>query len=74
MKLWLVSVRDKALPGHPDVAIAVIEGNAGAADAQMREMVKAYAAAGGQGAVGRFREVERSKTYPVGQLVCGLAP
>lgn len=63
MKLWLIVVKDKDLCDEPDVGIAIVEGNEGAAKAKVDEMQRLCIAAGRGRCVGRYREIERSKAY-----------
>lgn len=63
MKLWLVVIKDKDLPGEPDIGMAVIEGNELAAQAKLDEMQRACIAAGKGRCVVRYREIERGKSY-----------
>lgn len=63
MKLWLVVIKDKELYGEPDIGVAVIEGNEGAAIAKRDEMQRACIEAGKGRCVGRYREIERGKSY-----------
>lgn len=63
MKLWLIVIKDKDLYGEPDVGVAVIEGNELAAKAKVDEMQLACINAGRCRCVGRYREIERGKSY-----------
>ena len=63
MKLWLVVIKDKELCGEPDVGVAIIEGNEGAAVAKRDEMQKLCIEAGKGRCVGRYLEIERGKAY-----------
>lgn len=63
MKLWLVVINNKELYGEPDVGVAVIEGNELAAKAKLEEMERLCTASGKARCIGRYREIERGKSY-----------
>jgi hypothetical protein len=69
MKLWLVVIMDKTMLHEPDVGVAFIEGNELAAKAKTREMERACIEAGMARCVGRYREVERGKSYRATALI-----
>jgi hypothetical protein len=63
MKLWLVVIKDKELHGEPDIGVAFVEGNELAAKNKADEMQLACINAGKARCVGRYREIERGKSY-----------
>lgn len=69
MKLWLVVVQDKELPGEPDIGVAFVEGNELAAKAKVVDLERACVKAGKGRCVGRYREVERGKSYRAAALL-----
>lgn len=69
MKLWLVVIKDKELPGEPDIGMAIVEGTESAAVLVGDEMVRACTVAGRARCVGRVREIERGKHYKARALV-----
>lgn len=69
MKLWLVVVKDKELPGEPDIGVAFVEGNELAAKAKVDDLERACIEAGKGRCVGRYREIERGKSYRASALV-----
>lgn len=69
MKLWLVVIQDKDLPGEPDIGMAIVEGNRLAADNVRDQMERDCTKAGRARCVGRVREIERGKHYKARALV-----
>lgn len=69
MRLWLVVIQDKDLAGEPDIGLAVVEGNRGAAEIVMREMEAACREAKRCRCVGHVREILRGKHYRARALV-----
>lgn len=65
MKLWIIVIKDKDLPDEPDVAFAIIEGNAGAAEICRRELVEKLTADQPHRYRGRVSELERGRLYPL---------
>lgn len=63
MKLWLVVVKDKELSGEPDIGFAIVEGNELAAKAKVDDLERACVRAGKARCIGRYREIERGKSY-----------
>lgn len=69
MKLYLVVIQDKDLPGEPDIGMTIIEGNQLAADNARDQMERECAKAGRARCVGRVREVERGKHYKARAMI-----
>lgn len=74
MKLWLIVVKDKELPGEPDIGMAFIEGNELAAKAKVDEMERVCIKAGKGRCVARYREIVRGKSYRATALLTTACP